>query len=340
MEELKRAIILDMDETLERGMFNGSSDQIMTLRPNLDKLIEKLNEAKTNGIDIILCTTARQPWVERLLELKPQFRDVFDKILTRDNENEWKHFSAEDYPLEYEARSKDINIGNGKPVTTFGYNSILFIDDNQVEGERLKALFDMSEGKLEADVTFFTAYGYYPPSVSEIFAFTEAAKRDDELAELVSDYLHILRDENGCEIMCSAIDDFMQKEYERGITFVDDRYEAEYKEYKKSVYGVSDEIEDRMYDLEDKLKIDFSNLIFSDSETKEKYENFYNSDKNYPYEGIELPETKEGKKEKLGNLVEIAIEKQEKLDEAKKLLEEYKTQSSKEEKSSDNRDTK
>lgn len=330
MEEIKRAIILDMDETLEKGVFDGNSNQIMTLRPNLDKLIEKLKEAKENGIDIVLCTTAKQPWVERFLELKPEFREVFDKMLTRDNEEEWKYFSEKEYPIEYEAKRKDVNIGYGKPVTTFGYDSILFIDDNRTEGERLKSLFDMGQENLKVDVTFFTGYGYYPPSVSRIFQFTEAAKRDDELARVVPEYLQTLRDENGPLIMCTAIDDFMQKEYEPGLTFVDEKYEEEYKKYKKTADGLSEKIEDKMYDLEDRLKIDFLNLLFKDDEVKAEFENFHKSDKKYPFEGIELPVIKEGNREKLEALVETAIEKHEKLSDAKKLLEEYKQQSSKE----------
>lgn len=335
MEEIKRAIILDMDETLERGVFDNSSNKIMMLRPNLDKLIEKLKEAKENGIDVVLCTTATQPWVERFLELKPEFREVFDRILTRDNEDEWKYFSEEEHPIEYEAKSKDINVGSGKPVTTFGYNSILFIDDNRTEGERLKRLFDIGQEKLSADVTFFTGYGFYPPEVSEIFQFTEAAKRDDELARIVPEYLQTLRDENGCLIMCTAIDDFMKKEYNPGLIFVDDRYEEQYKEYKKSAHSLSEEIEDKMYDLEDKLKIDFFDLIRKDDEVKAEFENFYKSDKKYPFEGMELPVIKEGNREKLEGLVETAIEKYEKLSDAKKLLEEYKQQSSKEDKTSE-----
>lgn len=330
MEEIKRAIILDMDETLERGVFDENSNKIMMLRPNLDKLIEKLKEAKGNGIDIVLCTTAKHPWVERFLELKPEFREIFDRILTRDNEKEWKYFSEEDYPIEYEAKIKDVNIGNGKPVTTFGYDSILFIDDNILEGERLKSLFDMGQEKLASDVTFFTGYGFYPPEVYNIFKYTEAAKRDDELARIIPEYLQTLRDENGCLIMCTAIDDFMQKKYEPGLALVDDRYEEQYKEYKKTADGLSEEIENKMCGLEERLKIDFLDLIYDDAEVKAEFENFYKSDKKYPFEGIELPVIKEGNREKLEALVETAIEKHEKLSDAKKLLEEYKQQSSKE----------
>ena len=51
---------------------------IELLKDNLDKLINKLQEAKKQGIDIILCTTAREPWVARFFELKPEFKTLFD----------------------------------------------------------------------------------------------------------------------------------------------------------------------------------------------------------------------------------------------------------------------
>jgi len=113
MEDVKRAIVLDVDETLERGIIDGD-EPIMMLRPNLDALIEKLKEAKEQSIDVILCTTAKQPWVDRFLNLKPEFRTVFDRILTRDNQEEWKKYSKEDYPLEYDAVSKDAALINAK----------------------------------------------------------------------------------------------------------------------------------------------------------------------------------------------------------------------------------
>ena len=47
MENLKRAIVLDMDETLERGTMGEVAEPMMMLRPNLDELIKKLKEAKS-----------------------------------------------------------------------------------------------------------------------------------------------------------------------------------------------------------------------------------------------------------------------------------------------------
>ena len=143
MEGKKRAIIMDMDETLEhgiyRGEYNAGDGAMMTLRPNLDELVSKLQEAKKNGIDIVLCTTARNRWIERFLELKPEFRGLLDKMLTRDNEDEWKYIDETTYPIERECygwRSAQ------KPVTTFGYDSVLFIDDNPMESRMLEKLFN------------------------------------------------------------------------------------------------------------------------------------------------------------------------------------------------------
>lgn len=137
-----------------------------------------------------------------------------------------------------------------KPVTTFGYNSVLFIDNSSIEGTRLKILFDITQGKLEKDVTFFSGYGYWPPNISEIFEAVEAGKRDEEIAGMVTEYLERLRNENGCLTMCSVIDDFMQKEYEPGLTLVDDKYKEEYQAYKEKNDELCENIEDNMHDLE------------------------------------------------------------------------------------------
>lgn len=132
--EVKRAIVLDMDNTLEVGVQNEMDDYTMFLRPNIDAVISKLKEAKENGIDIILCTTADNEWVERFLALKPEFKELFTKIYSRDNKYEWQNVNYEDYPIE---SMLGLDRGKpGKPVTTWGYNSILFIDDSPAsEGE-------------------------------------------------------------------------------------------------------------------------------------------------------------------------------------------------------------
>ena len=160
MKENKKVIILDMDNTLINGINKTDNETIIILRPNLDKLIIKLREAKKKGIDVVLCTTAKELWVHKFFSLKPEFKFLFDKLFTRDNEEDWMNYSEEEYPLEYKARSENINIEYLKPVTTFGYNSILFIDDNKMEGIRLQILFEINKNKLDKDVTFFSAFGF------------------------------------------------------------------------------------------------------------------------------------------------------------------------------------
>lgn len=161
----QKVIILDLDETLEHGIYQSIYDvgdqMSMVLRPNLDILLKKLYEAKKQDIDIILCTTARNVWVDRFFKLIPEFKNVFDKIYSRDNENEWRFYNKDIYTLENKAQNENINLENMKPITTFGYNSILFVDNNKIEELRLKMLFEMAEGKLQKDVTFFTGFGFY-----------------------------------------------------------------------------------------------------------------------------------------------------------------------------------
>lgn len=70
IKENKKAIILDMDNTLINGVNRTDSETVMILRPNLDELITKLKEAKKNGIDIVLCTTSREEWVNRFFFIK------------------------------------------------------------------------------------------------------------------------------------------------------------------------------------------------------------------------------------------------------------------------------
>ena len=160
MDNHKRAIILDLDETLEHGiprgmLIPGENGLLMVLRPGLDELIDKLKQAKEQGIDIVLCTTAKQLWIDRFFDLKPEFRTLFDKMLTRDNKAEWEHFDKEKNPLEYEAHRKDSFLRNAKPVTTFGYDFVLFIDDNPHEGRNLSNLFEITRRKVRKRCNIF-----------------------------------------------------------------------------------------------------------------------------------------------------------------------------------------
>ncbi len=244
MKENKKAIILDMDNTLIDGINKTDKESIMILRPNLDKLIIKLKEAKKKGIDIILCTTARDLWVNKFFSLKPEFKILFDKLFTRDNEEEWMNYSEEEYPLEYKARSENINIEYLKPVTTFGYNSVLFIDNNRTEGMRLQILFEITENKIESDVTFFSAFGFYEGrNYKEIMNYKKLASQNTEFLRKLEEYLNTAKNEPGCNMMCSVIDKFINKEFQPGLILVDKEYLEDYKIFSNKISLLKGELD-------------------------------------------------------------------------------------------------
>ena len=287
MKKYKKVVVLDMDETLEHGMFKkqysfNEDDLIMVLRPNLDKLIDKLKEAKKQGIDIILCTTARDSWVERFLNLKPEFRDLFDKKYTRDNEKELREFDKEKYPIEYKAQKENINLERLKPITTFGYDSVLYIDDNKIDNIRLKMLFEIGEGKLEKDVTHFTAFGFYGGRVEwlDMLVYEKLSKINVEFSQILQEFLETERNNKGSEMMCSAIDGFINKEFKIGLNLIDDDYSAEYDIFNKNLELLQEKLEK----LSDELKSEVEKDILDLSEYE--LNKILSTDKKYPYEGI------------------------------------------------------
>lgn len=217
MEKGKKVIILDLDETLEHGIYQSRYDvgnqMTMILRPNLDMLLNKLYEVKKQDIDIILCTTARKIWIDRFFKLIPEFKNVFDKIYSRDNENEWRDYNKDIYQLENMAQSENLNLENMKPITTFGYDSILFVDDNKIEELRLKMLFEMSKGKLKKDVTFFTGFCFYGGSIQwdKMLKYKKISNQDLEFSKVLNEYIKIERSNPGCNMICSVIDNFIKK---------------------------------------------------------------------------------------------------------------------------------
>lgn len=288
MNNNKKAIILDMDETLEHGILQSrygiGKELTMILRPNLDELINKLKEVKKHGIDVILCTTARDSWVERFFNLKPEFRTLFDKKYTRDNEQEWRDFSKEKYPIEYRAKNENINLEQFKPITTFGYDSVLYIDDNKIDSLRLKMLFEIGEGKLEKDVTHFTAFGFYGGRIawSDILVYRKIASKSLGFSQMLEKYLQTERSNIGCSMMCAAIDKFINKEFKAGVTLIDEDFSAEYNVFSKRIVLLQEELEKFSYELKEELEEDV--FDFSISELKE----LLSIDKKYPYEGIDI----------------------------------------------------
>ena len=284
MDKLNRAIVLDMDSTLEYGetkvgLSEDTNNLFMTLRPNINPLIEKLKEAKNQNIDVILCTTASEPWVKTFLKVEPRFKEIFDKIYHSDNEQEWKRNNEE-----------------GKPVTTFGYDSILFIDDNTQEEDRLRKIFNNEE--IDKHVTYFSGFGFYTDTY-KIYELKKLSEKDADIANRFKKYIELLRDEPGCLFMCSAIDDFMNKDIETGIISIDYKYEEENKEYNEKVKILNNELQMKLREINEEKRNDFMDI----NENMKKY---MDTDKKYPYEGIENIDIDADKRIELNQLVEEA----------------------------------
>lgn len=296
MENIKRAIILDMDQTLEygvlKGMFlQGETDAMMTLRPGLDRLIQKLKEARSQDIDIILCTTAHNSWVERFLTLKPEFKEIFDRIYTRDNKKDWNRKFC------YQ-----------KPVETFGYDSILFIDDNRAEKYRLCDIYEDNQIESSIDITYFSGFEFGEQiCLDELFNYIELTTQNNSLVSKLQELLDIVRNEPGCNMMCSVIDTFISKEFKHGLTIEDENYKQEYKLFTDSRDAMIDEFESNFRKKEDKITIT--------EQQRNQIIEYMESDKRIPFENIEQL--------LLGGLVQTANDTQARLDEAKKLEQAY-----------------
>lgn len=258
MKKTKKAIILDLDETLEHGIYQSRYDvgnqMTMVLRPNLDILLKKLYEVKKQDIDIILCTTARNNWVDRFFNLAPEFKNVFDKIYSRDNEDEWRYYNKDIYPLENKAQNENINLETMKPITTIGYDSILFVDDNKIEELRLKMLFEMSKGKLQKDVTFFTGFGFYGGVIEwdKMLMYKKISNKDLKFSKKLNEYLEAERSNPGCNMICSVIDKFIKKDLIYGLNIVDDEYSKEYDVFNNRLKALKLELEELSNKFEEK----------------------------------------------------------------------------------------
>ena len=250
----------------------------MVLRPNLDILLKKLYEAKKQDIDIILCTTARKVWVDRFFKLIPEFKNVFDKIYSRDNENQWRYYNKDIYTLENKAQNENINLENMKPITTFGYDSILFVDDNKIEELRLKMLFEMAEGKLQKDVTFFIGFGFYGGVIQldKMLRYKKISNQDLEFSKILNEYLEVERNNPGCKMICSVIDKFIKKDLIYGLNIVDDEYSKEYDAFNNKLNSL-------------KLKLEELSKKFDEKDfryTTDELKKYVCIDRKYPYEDI------------------------------------------------------
>ena len=259
---------------------------MMVLRPHLDELLQKLKEAKKQGIDIILCTSATNQWVARFFQLKPEAFVIFDKLYTHDNQEEWKNFDKNLNPVEYNLRRKSNLISQGKPVTTFGYDSILFIDDNLLEGEILKLLFESAGTRLNKDVTFFSGFAYNGGSVpmTTMMGIQKLSVFNYELATKMRKYIEFENNNPGCKFMCRVIDKFINKDFSSGLTLEDSSY---WEMFNERFLKIRDRLQDELEQLAWNVNASYGKLILSNTELlKQEAQEYMSSDKECPYSGL------------------------------------------------------
>lgn len=235
----KKAIILDLDETVRAlDLMQGSESDVIgvRLRPNINKLLERLVKAKEEGTDIIIWTTAPTSSVQNhfINYIPAQYRNVFDRIIARDNDIELEENSKE--AEVYRLRKQTHN----KPVTALKeYNQILFFDNNTTERGYLERMFDGSEGTPDMQV-FFCCYPYNPKEISQMYALKRLSEEDSEIKKITNELLAKMLEDPGCDLMVQKIEEFQNAEYESGLTC--DYNNRNINRYEFDIECIDDEI--------------------------------------------------------------------------------------------------
>lgn len=307
MNTKRKAIVLDMDETLEHGVDHFEYDHYdygltMVLRPHLDKLIKRLKDAKSQGTDIFLFTWGNDAWVRCLLKLKPELKELFSDIFSRNNINKWPQYSPELVKYKYGRDQYFVSLNDllhtipdwgdnymlpSKPITELDYDSILFIDDNKDEEKRLRRLYEKEGDKLKKDVTYFSGFGFNGGDINFMRNLMMYSSYP-EISKLVEQYIKLEGKDPGCSMMCDAIEKFLKKEYLPGLTSVDSEYSKQYSEYAKE----KDEFQRKYYILAHEIfgKAEGEgnhvkrNSLININSTIRKY---LSTDRKYPFEGME-----------------------------------------------------
>ena len=165
-----------------------------------------------------------------------------------------------------------------KPITTFGYDLILFVDDNKIEELRLKMLFGMAEGKLQKDVTFFTVFGFYGGVIQldKMLMYKKISNQDLEFSKILNEYLEGERSNPGCKMICSVIDKFIKKHLIYGLNIVNEEYSKEEDVFNNKLNSLKLELEELSNKFEEK---DFKY-------TTDELKKYVCIDRKYPYEDI------------------------------------------------------
>ena len=105
--------------------------------------------------------------------------------------------------------------------------------------------------------------------------YNKIAKQNLEFANILREYIEAEKNEQGCNMMCSAIDKFMNKEFAAGLTLVDEEYSEDYNKQHQKILSLQKELQTMSKEL--KLDVNIS---------KNELKQFLAKDKKYPYEEI------------------------------------------------------
>ena len=261
---MSKVIVLDLDETLRSLEVSGNNNDVqVVLRPELTKLLDKLEEVKELGVDSVIYTAATSKNVNEyfLNKIPEKYRNVFTKIISRENYLEPKMGTRENYL--YRA-------GTNKMVTLLDYDEILYFDDNQTEYKFLQLLFSKEydlKYPIPSKAVLFASFPFYPRMAADMYALKELAKEDDSLKEQINEYFTLMTEDPGCRIMTEIIDEFISTKYDM-----------------KGLINLSNNKEFDKYEEELRSKtIGIKKEIIQDQELKEKYlklkNDYYSKDK-------------------------------------------------------------
>ena len=243
-----KAIFFDLDETLRKLEFDSEYKKIINvrLRPNINKLLEKLKEVKEEGTDIIIWTTASTESANKyFIEYLPEeYRSIFDKVISKDDKMQIESGSIEEKVYGY-------NTGN-KPVTALKeYDQILFFDDNKTEGYYLRNLY-RDESVAPNKQVVFASYRYDPLKPYQIYAYKKISEENENVAAKVNKLFTKLLEEPGCELMIEQIDEFLKSSYVKGLTL--DMDNEIMKKYRYDLSDIEYEVDDVIDDDKDLSK--------------------------------------------------------------------------------------
>lgn len=237
----KKVIIFDLDETLRKLEFDGDYRVVINvlIRPNIKTLLHKLKEVKKEGTDVLIWTTDSKNSVNDYFinYLPKEYRDVFDRIISREDQIQLDSGSIEE-------RVYGKNRVN-KPITALKeYDQILFFDDNKQERYYLRKVFEDEKNSPNKQV-IFNCYPYNAPKPNQMYGYKKVAEEIESVAKKVDSLFAKFLEDPGCNLMVQQIDEFQKLDFSKGLTI--DMDNEELNEHEFEVTDIEDEIDVLIY---------------------------------------------------------------------------------------------